>query len=138
VADIIPVNQVPYRRSLTSQFSIAFDTYLEILHRVDRRVAKAMHHDTPEWRMKNSCPPCHYKVEDEPAMTFAVQKEMDGNNSLKRMDEVVRHGAQSKDKRKARTDYWQTRDEVDVYKDEVKARAKAKVLILDLFLNLIN
>lgn len=63
---------------------------------------------------------------------------MDGNNSLKQMDEVVCHGAQSKDKRKARMDYWQTRDEVDVYKDEVKARAKAKVLILDLFLNLIN
>ena len=43
------------------------------------------------------------------------------------MDESVHHGVQRKDKRKARTDYWQTREEVDVYKDEVKAGAKAKV-----------
>jgi hypothetical protein len=120
-------DQVPYRRSLTTQFSTAFDTYLEILHRVDRLAAKAMHRDTPEWRMKNSCPPCHYKVENEPKMTFGAQIAMDGNNSLKRADEFVHHGTKSIDKRKPRTDYWQTPEQVDVFKDEVKPRVKAKV-----------
>jgi hypothetical protein len=71
-------------------------------------------------------------------MTFGVQNEMDGNNSLKWMDEAVRHGAQSKDNRNAHTDYWQTREQVDVYKDEVKAGAKAKVCTLTSCITLIN
>jgi hypothetical protein len=93
-------------------------------------VVKAMHHDIPDWRMKNSCPPCHYKLDNEPDMVYEVQCEMDGNNSLKRMDEAVRHGAKSVDKRRPRTDYWQTAEEVDVYKDEVTPRTKAKVCYL--------
>jgi len=60
-------------------------------------------------------------------MKFGVQIAMDGNNSLKWTDEFVRHGTKSTDKRKPRTDYWQTPEQVNVFKDEVKARAKAKV-----------
>lgn len=60
-------------------------------------------------------------------MTFGAQIAMDGNNSLKRADEFVRHGTKSIDKRKPRTDYWQTPEQVDVFKDEVKPRVKAKV-----------
>lgn len=63
-------------------------------------------------------------------MVFKVQSAMDGNNSLKRMDEAIQHGKKTIDTRKARTDYWQTPEEVDVYKDEVKARKASKVRVL--------
>lgn len=88
-----------------------------------------MHHDTPEWRIKNACAPCRYVLEDEPPLIFGVQCEMDGGNSLKRADECVQYGSKSEDKRKPRTDYWQTPEEVDVYKDEVKVRSKGKVCV---------
>jgi Kyakuja-Dileera-Zisupton transposase len=51
---------------------------------------------------------------------------MDGNNSLKRTC-----SAASQDDRVYLSDYFLTREEVDVFKDEVKSKQKSKDLIVE-------
>ncbi|TDL13896.1 hypothetical protein BD410DRAFT_691017, partial [Rickenella mellea] len=83
-----------------------------------------LHRDTPNWRMLNTCPACFYKLKDEPALKFSLLCEMDGNNSLKRTDASLRSGEERMDLRMARSDYWLSPEEVDIFKDEVKSRSK--------------
>ncbi|KAJ7873189.1 hypothetical protein B0H13DRAFT_2349171 [Mycena leptocephala] len=40
--------------------------------------------DTPDWRLKNACPPCLYKLEGEPRLEIPLMATIDGNNSLSR------------------------------------------------------
>ena len=49
---------------------------------------------------------------------------MDGNQSLKLVDETFRHGSMRLDGRTARTDIWLSRSEVDRFKDEVAAAVR--------------
>ncbi|KAG1845226.1 hypothetical protein C8R48DRAFT_583257, partial [Suillus tomentosus] len=99
---------------------LAYDIYLEILHRVDQRLRMALKHDTPHWRMLNSCPACFYKLEDEPALEFEWLVSIDGNNSLKRWDSTIYGSKRRLDSRKARSDYWLDACDVDRFKDEVR------------------
>lgn len=39
----------------------------------------------PDWRVKNTCPACTYKLKDELPMRFSMLIAMDGNDSLKRI-----------------------------------------------------
>ncbi|KAJ6597738.1 hypothetical protein DFH09DRAFT_904088 [Mycena vulgaris] len=73
---------VPY---LAQQFTICYDVYLETLAAVDARVAKALGRDAPDWRLKNCCPACTYKLEGEMKLIFSMLTTMDGNDSLKRV-----------------------------------------------------
>lgn len=41
--------------------------------------------DLPNWRLRNACPACTYKLEDKPTLTFDMLVTMDGNDSLKRV-----------------------------------------------------
>ena len=54
------------------QLSIAFDVYIEMLHRVRQCVLKAVNRDEPEWRIENCCPSCTYRLQDEPNMRFSM------------------------------------------------------------------
>lgn len=67
------------------QFSICFDLYLEILKTVDDRVNVALGRDSRDWRLKNCCPACTYKLEGEDKLIFEMLGTMDGNDSLKRI-----------------------------------------------------
>ncbi|TFK46595.1 hypothetical protein OE88DRAFT_1638090, partial [Heliocybe sulcata] len=122
VRKLCHMHNVPYHRYLADQYSMAYDVYLEILHRVDIRVKKAMQHDSPDWRLKNACPACFYKLEDEPPLQFSFMCQMDGNNSLKRTNAAVRRQEDRVDTRKMRSDYWLHASQVDQFKDEVKVR----------------
>jgi hypothetical protein len=75
---------VPYRPYLNSQFSDAYDTYLEILCHVDHHLNEALHRNTPNWRLLNACPCCTYKLKDELPLVLEWLFCIDGNNSLKR------------------------------------------------------
>lgn len=99
---------------------MAYDVYLEILDRVDQSVKKALQRDSPDWRMQHTCPLCLYNLADEPDLGADLLLTMDGNTSLKLLDESVLRGSAMPDPRTYRTDYWVSRDEVDVFKDEVK------------------
>ncbi|EPQ50029.1 hypothetical protein GLOTRDRAFT_21641, partial [Gloeophyllum trabeum ATCC 11539] len=127
VRKLCHLHNVPYHRYLADQYSIAYDVYLEVLHRVHNRLEHALGHDEPDWRLKNACPACFYKLEDETPLKFSFLCQMDGNNSLKRTDaNVIRKYPERLDSRGPRTDYWLSPEEVDKFKDEVKAKSGAE------------
>lgn len=103
---------------------MAFDVYLEILHRVDILVNEALGHQGPNWRMLNVCPPCTYELESEEPLKYKLQATMDGNSSLKLVAAKYRSGKIRQDERHSRKDMWITPAEVDVYKDEVKRKVR--------------
>ncbi|KAF8881743.1 hypothetical protein BD779DRAFT_1445242 [Infundibulicybe gibba] len=119
------LHQIPFRKYIAEQLRMAFDTYLEILHQVDIRVATAMKRDD-NWRKKNACAPCLYKVRDEPALKFSLLAAMDGNSSLKLVDSAFRPGARRADDRTQRCNFWATPEEVDLFKDEGKKEPPAE------------
>jgi len=108
------------------QFRVSFDVYLEILHAVDVQVRSCLGRNTENWWALNVCPPCLYKLEDDPALIFSAQFTMDGNSSLKQVDSALKLHQERPDDRKFRSDIWLTAEEVDVFKDEV-SNAKQKV-----------
>ncbi|KAJ7192983.1 hypothetical protein GGX14DRAFT_305777, partial [Mycena pura] len=112
------------------QFTTCFDLYLEILNNIDDRVKKALGRDTKDWRLKNCCPACTYKLEGEEKLIFDMLCTYDGNDSLKRIlrkdkgvneDGVAnRGGSERPDPRTAGAggDYFLTREEVDRWSKE--------------------
>jgi hypothetical protein len=48
-------------------------------------VLAALGRDTPQWRIKHTCPACTYKLKGEYALTYKMLVTMDGNDSLKRI-----------------------------------------------------
>ncbi|TFK46286.1 hypothetical protein OE88DRAFT_1638505, partial [Heliocybe sulcata] len=102
------------------KFTIAYDVYLEILNRVDARIWSAMNQDGPNDQLLRLCPACTYKLRDEAPLPFSLHCEMDGNNSLKRIDAVVRERCEHMDTRQPRGPFWVSQEEVDCFKDEVK------------------
>ena len=120
---------MPYRPYLHSQFSAAYDAFLEILHWVDVLLKQALKHDTPNWRLLNACPLCTYKLEDEPSLQFEWFATINGNNSLKRWASSIHNSVSHDDSRQPRTDYWIGHDAVDKFKDEVRSRTVGVCLI---------
>ncbi|OCH88551.1 hypothetical protein OBBRIDRAFT_734191 [Obba rivulosa] len=122
VRALCDVHNVNYRNVLREQFSSAFDIYLNILRRVQKRMNAALKHDTPDWRMKHACPCCNLKLEGEPVLHPERLIAIDGNNSAKR---VASAGAE--DERCFDSDYFLSRDEVDRFQHEVKRKPTAKI-----------
>ncbi|KAI0083349.1 hypothetical protein BDY19DRAFT_987928 [Irpex rosettiformis] len=113
------IHEVNYLDSYREQLSIAFDAYLDILRRVRQEVDCTLGRDTPNWRIKNACPCCNYKLKDEPQLIPSRLLAMDGNNSAKRVA-----SAGLVDFSTFESDYFLSRDEVDRFKDEVKGRKR--------------
>ncbi|KAI6020774.1 hypothetical protein PISMIDRAFT_53038, partial [Pisolithus microcarpus 441] len=74
---------VQYHPYLARLFSIALDVYLQICLAVNNLVLQALHRDTPDWCLKNTCPTCTYTLKDEPDLKFKMLFAMDSNDSLK-------------------------------------------------------
>ncbi|KAI0373907.1 hypothetical protein BV20DRAFT_936995 [Pilatotrama ljubarskyi] len=115
---------VPFHAVLAEQFSATFDVYLDILHQVDLRVAQALSRDSKDWRMLNACLPCLYRLDDDPPLRYDLLAAMDGNSSLKLVDETYRSGTTRLDGRTGRTDLFIPVQEVDRFKDEVQNARK--------------
>jgi hypothetical protein len=75
------IHGVPPRPYLGAQFSVAFDVYLAICAEVDKRTQAALGRNTPNWRLKNTCPCC---LEGEAVLHIPLLCTFNGNNSLKR------------------------------------------------------
>ncbi|KAJ6564784.1 hypothetical protein B0H19DRAFT_1209940 [Mycena capillaripes] len=130
VRTLCDIHGVAPRPWLASQFSVAFDVYLAIRAVVDRRVQVALGRNTPDWRLKNACPSCLYKLEGEPTLPLPLLFTMDGNNSLSRFEMCEREkvledgttapGASKErpDDRAAPGDYYLSRAEVDRWSKE--------------------
>ncbi|KAJ7027667.1 hypothetical protein C8F04DRAFT_1266771 [Mycena alexandri] len=112
------LHEGPRKSALHDQLGIAYDAYLAILRAADVRVQKALGR-SETWYMDNVCPPCLYKVENEPPLRFSWLGAMDGNNSLKLVDPAFHSGAPRLDNRTSALDRWLSPQEVDEFKDEV-------------------
>ncbi|KAJ7016960.1 hypothetical protein C8F04DRAFT_1215277 [Mycena alexandri] len=126
LCDIHGVAPRPY---LVTQFTVAFDVHLAILDAVDRQVQAALGRDIPDWRLKNACPSCLYKLEGEAEIPLPLLATVDGNNSLKRFwrrekvvdaDGNVAPGSSKErvDVRAPPGDYYLPREEVDRWSKE--------------------
>ena len=109
---------MPFRRSWCGLFRIAFDVYLEVLDRVDKQVDSSLNRDDEDWRIKNICPCCSYELEDEPELRYKKLFCIDGNNSLKSVDDLIKRGIPRADSRGPRRDIWISRDDVDKFENE--------------------
>jgi hypothetical protein len=116
------------------QVSIAYDVYLDILRHVDARVQRALKRDAPDYDRLNVCPPCMYKIEDEPPLKFSMLVAADGNQSLRLVDHTFRAGEQRPDDRTFESTRWLRPEEVNIFKDEVR-NAKRKVRLLTFISN---
>ncbi|KAF8344672.1 hypothetical protein F5887DRAFT_1062040 [Amanita rubescens] len=80
--------QIPFTSHRSQQFSDCYDLYLDIQRGVRHRVDTVLQRG-PDWRVKNACPACTYKLKDELPMRFSMLIAMDGNDSLKRIMEYI-------------------------------------------------
>ena len=94
----------------------------EVKHLVNITIGK----DTPNYHLHHSCPTCNYKLQDKPELFLTHLLAMDGNNSAKRLLSAGRA-----DDREFDSDYFLSREEVDVFKDEVKSCKKTTDKILE-------
>ncbi|KAG2119719.1 uncharacterized protein F5147DRAFT_742053 [Suillus discolor] len=66
-------------------FSIVCDLYLQIRQSIEAIVMESISCNSPDWRLRHSCPTCTYMLINEEDLTFAMLYAMDGNDSLKRV-----------------------------------------------------
>ena len=116
--------QLPPNEHLADQLRSAYDCYLSILRNVDIRVQGALG-NMKEGSNPIICPPCFYKLDDDPVLDPAFLAAMDGNNSLKLVDSTLRAGDVRMDNRTLMSDRWIEPDEVNIFSDEVN-RSKKK------------
>ncbi|KAJ7703823.1 hypothetical protein B0H16DRAFT_1668373 [Mycena metata] len=82
---ITDLHGTPFKPYSAQQFSTAFDLYSGTLEQTDDLVNKALGQDSWNWRRKNCCAGCMYKLEGEEELEFSMLVTMDGNDSLKRV-----------------------------------------------------
>ncbi|KAG6805508.1 hypothetical protein H0H92_015141, partial [Tricholoma furcatifolium] len=90
VKSLCDLHKVPFRQYLAQQFTFALDLYIAIRTNVRKRVDAALGRDVEKWRLKNACPACTYKLEEEGNLTFKMLFTMDGNDSLKRLRRSIK------------------------------------------------
>ncbi|KAL7284497.1 hypothetical protein ACG7TL_001788 [Trametes sanguinea] len=125
------IHHLLYRRHHAEQFSNAYDVYLDILHKVDAHVNVALGRDTANWRMLNACAPCLNRIEGEEDLEFDLMAAIDGNSSMKLVDDTFRSGQSRPDGRSCRTDVIMPPEEVDQFKDEVSSAQKKRPPVPD-------
>ncbi|KAG6848526.1 hypothetical protein H0H93_016281 [Arthromyces matolae] len=132
VKTLCDLHRIPFRQYLAQQFTIAYDLYSEIRINVQTRVNVALGRDADKWRLKNACPACTYKLEQEDDLIFQMLVTMDGNDSLKRLRCTAKGSATDDegqppplgesrgrhDTRKIPGDRYLTREEVDRWAKE--------------------
>ncbi|KZO93751.1 hypothetical protein CALVIDRAFT_485477, partial [Calocera viscosa TUFC12733] len=110
-----------YKPYLRQQIAQAYDAYVLVMLELDKLVKHGFGHDTPHWRMQNSCSACEYRLEGEPELAHTKLVTCDGNNSSKRF---FRAGHQ--DGRHFESDYILSPDFVDQFKSESRNKSKGK------------
>jgi hypothetical protein len=135
VKTICDLHMVPFKGSLTLQFSIALDLYISIRNAVHIDVQTALSRNTADYRLQHLCPPCTYKLEDEEPLKFAMLYTVDGNDSLKRIirreaapeeshsaEPIIGKSSESIDTRDAGQGMYLTREQVDMWSKEILSK----------------
>ncbi|KAI0040590.1 hypothetical protein FA95DRAFT_1502613 [Auriscalpium vulgare] len=110
---------ISYYPALQEKFSQAFDAYFDVLERLQKLSDQALGRDAEGWRLRNACPCCSFQQAGEPVLVPARLHAMDGCSSHKRLN-----GVGYTDERVFESSYFQTPQQVDVFKDEVKPRKR--------------
>ncbi|KAI0037653.1 hypothetical protein FA95DRAFT_1614014 [Auriscalpium vulgare] len=110
-----------YYPALQEKFSQAFDAYVDLLESLQKLSDQGLGRDTEGWRLRNACPCCSFQIPGEPALTPSRLHAMDGCSSHKRLN-----GVGHSDQRVFESSYFQSPQQVDVFKDEVKPRKQRK------------
>lgn len=84
VKALCDTHSIDYQPYLLRQFNICYDLYLQVKNHVRSRVMLALDRGG-NWRLRNACPACTYKLEGEDELIFSMLIAMDGNESLKRV-----------------------------------------------------
>ncbi|KAJ6551242.1 hypothetical protein B0H19DRAFT_1211105 [Mycena capillaripes] len=115
------VHSVAFKPYMAQLFSNCFVVYLDILKTVDEHVDKVLGRDAADWRLKNCCLACTYKLEGKAKLMFDMLSAMDGNNSLKCVLTKGHGGSEWLDPRTAGAGekYFLTREKVDKWSKEV-------------------
>ncbi|KAJ7050772.1 hypothetical protein C8F01DRAFT_1000087 [Mycena amicta] len=123
VKTLCDVHLTPYRAYLRTQFSIAYDLYLELRRQSEGLVLEALGRNNAVWRLTHACPACMYKLDGEDKLIFEMLVTMDGNDSLKRVlrregvaedsDRTVGASAEREDSRDGGDGYFLSREVVD-------------------------
>ncbi|KAK7060534.1 hypothetical protein VNI00_001300 [Paramarasmius palmivorus] len=119
------IHQIPRDSHLDNQLRAAYDTYLMILREVDSACTAALGRQSRQAFFDTVCPPCRYALKDEPRLVPSMLMAIDGNNSLKMVDESFKYGNTREDSRQLPDHRWVEDEEVDQFKDEV-ARSQNK------------
>lgn len=112
---------------LAEQFRCAYDCYLEITSAVDKRVEHALKRSPLTYLKMATCPPCMYKVQDEPSLMYSMMAAMDGNNSLKLVDASICAGQPRADNRQSSSPRWISTVDVDKFIDDGVTKASRPV-----------
>ncbi|KAF9258297.1 hypothetical protein L218DRAFT_1005215 [Marasmius fiardii PR-910] len=118
------IHFLPRGSGLDEQLRSAYDTYLEILRQVKELCLKALHCDTEAAKTSTTCPLCTYQLTGENPLSPSMLIAMDGNNSLKLVDTEYKTGRPRTDNQTLADYRWIEDEEVDQFKDEVKAGSK--------------
>ncbi|KAG2344689.1 hypothetical protein BDR05DRAFT_881947, partial [Suillus weaverae] len=121
------LHDIPYQPYLATQFSVTYDIYLEIIHRVQQHLQASLGHDTPNWHLLNASPACFYKLCNEPKLEFDWLISIDGNNSLKRWDSTIYGNTPCVNSHTAHSNYWVEPKAVDQFQNEVRAHNISKI-----------
>ncbi|EJD50109.1 hypothetical protein AURDEDRAFT_42451, partial [Auricularia subglabra TFB-10046 SS5] len=81
-------HDVRYLRYLRDQFDLAFDVYLAMRRELDLRLKIVLNRSTPNWRVKNSCPACRYKLDGEQELEIPGFFAVDGNSNKSTLAKV--------------------------------------------------
>ncbi|QRW04480.1 hypothetical protein RhiLY_03479 [Ceratobasidium sp. AG-Ba] len=112
---------VPYTRHFRTQLTSALDVFGMVEREIRRRRDIALGRNNKDDEIKNKCPACSYKLENEPPLKYSMQVTCDGNDSLKR---CAKAGAS--DRQRFHLNWYITPDEVDAFQHEVPGRRKGK------------
>ncbi|KAF7761157.1 hypothetical protein Agabi119p4_10566 [Agaricus bisporus var. burnettii] len=130
VKGLCVLHDAPYQPYFLCQFSISYDIYIQIKNGVQSRVNEALERGG-DWRLRNVCPGCTYRLEGEDSLVFSMLVTMDGNDSLKRVlrkttmynddGQPVYTSNETPDSRKVLGNYYLSRERVDKWvKDRIR------------------
>ena len=85
IKTLCDLHSAPFKPYISRQFSICYDFYLEIRRVTDEQVHVALDRNSEDYRLRNNCPACTYRLTNEPKLEFSMLYTVDGNDSLKRI-----------------------------------------------------
>jgi hypothetical protein len=85
VKTLCDLHSAAFKPYMSRQFSICFDLYLDICSVANERVQVALERNSNDYRLRNNCPACTYRLKNEPKLEFSMLYTVDGNDSLKRI-----------------------------------------------------